>query len=348
MSHVAAGRPPSAHPSAVVLRSPSLIRALLAFFFFNMAEWATYIAILVWAFDNGGATAAGLIAVVQLVPATIAAPFASTLGDRMRRDRALGLGYAVQSIAFFSTAAALLLDAPDPVVYVTAALAATSIVLTRPVHNAIVPEIAETPAQLTAGNAASSTVEGIGVFIGPLLTGVLLVFTAPGWVFMLFGLLGIVSTVLTWSLPLKRSFNRGVGSESVVKATVDGIRTLRHQTSALLLTFIVGAQFVVIGLLDILTVALGLDVLDMGQSGPGILTSALGIGGLVGAAATVVLIGRRKLAPAMAAGMLVTGIPPHRHSRGDTSRGRLDAAGRIRCRQGLCRRQRAHTAAEVC
>jgi MFS family permease len=306
---VAPARHRSTHPMVAILRTPALVRALLAFFAFGMAEWATYIAILVWAFERGGASAAGWIAVVQLVPATLAAPFASVLGDRMRRDRALGVGYGVQAVAFLATAASLLLDAPEAIVYVTAAAAATAIVLTRPVHNAIVPEIAETPAQLTAGNAASSTVEGIAIFAGPLLTGVILALAGPGWVFALFGLTGIGASLLTWSLPLKRTFDRVIDPESAVKATLAGLRTLRHETGALLLTIVVGAQFVVVGLLDILTVVLGLDVLDMGPSGPGLLTSALGVGGLLGAAATVVLVGRRRLAPAVAVGMLVTGIP---------------------------------------
>ena len=309
MTAPVAGPRRSTGPVVALLRAPALIRALLGFFMFSMGEWATYIAILVWAFDSGGASAAGLIAVVQLVPATVAAPFASVLGDRVRRDRALGIGYGVQAIALLATAASLLLAAPEAVVYVTAAVAATTIVLTRPVHNAIIPEIAETPEQLTAGNAASSTVEGIAIFAGPLLTGVLLSFAGPGWVFATFGLTSVASAVLTWSLPLKRTFDRVVDPESAVKATLAGLRTLRHQAGALLLTIVVGAQFVVVGLLDILIVVVGIDVLAMGPSGPGLLTSALGVGGLVGAAATVVLIGRRRLAPAMAAGMLVTGIP---------------------------------------
>lgn len=301
--------PASTHPLLAVLRSPALARALLAFFFFNMAEWATYIAILVWAFETGGASAAGLIAVVQLVPAMLAAPFTSVLGDRMRRDRALSIGYGVQAVAFLAAAAALMADAPDFLVYITAAVAATAITFTRPVHNAIVPEVAETPGQLTAGNSASSTVEGIGIFAGPLLTGVILAFTGPEWVYALFGITGVVSALLTWSLPLKRTFNRAADPERVLKATVEGLRTLRRQTGALLLLLVVGAQFVVLGLLDILTVVYGIDVLDMGPSGPGILTAALGVGSLVGAAVTVVLVGRRRLAPALAVGLLGTGIP---------------------------------------
>ena len=299
----------SSHPVVQVLRSPALRRVLLACLVFDTTELATWVAILVWAFDTGGAGAAGLIAVVQLVPATLAAPFTAVIGDRMRRDRALSLGYAIQSVAMVTVGLALVLDAPTAFVYVAAALAATSIVLTRPVHNAIIPEIAETPEQLTAGNSATSTVEGIGGFVGPLLAGVLLAISGPGSVFLVLGTALAGSALLTRSLPLRRTFVRNDDPESVLKATVAGLRVMRHDAGVLLLTIVVGAQFVVIGILDILSVVLGIDILDMGSSGPGILVSALGIGGLVGAGATIVLIGRRRLSPAIAGGMLLTGIP---------------------------------------
>ena len=39
----------------------------------------------------------------------------------------------------------------------------------RPVHNAILPEFAETPEELTACNAASGTLEGLAIFVGPVL-----------------------------------------------------------------------------------------------------------------------------------------------------------------------------------
>ncbi|MFZ0325559.1 MAG: MFS transporter [Actinomycetes bacterium] len=292
-----------------MLRSPALRRVLVAFLVFNTTEWATWIAILVWAFDTGGAGAAGLIAVVQLVPATLVAPFAAVLGDRVRRDRALSIGYALQATAMLGVGVTLVTHAPTIVVYVTAAVAATSIVLTRPVHNAIIPEIAETPAQITAGNSASSTVEGAAAFVGPLLTGVLLAQWGPGSVFLTMGVLTVGSAVITRHLPLQRTFDRHGEHEGAVQATLGGLRELRRDAGALLLTIMVGAQFVVVGILDILNVVLGIDILDLGSSGPGLLTSALGIGGLLGAAATILLIGRRRLAPAIAVGLLVTGLP---------------------------------------
>ena len=69
-----------------VFGNPDLRRVELAFVGFNAAELGTWIAILVFAYEAGGAAAAGAIGVVQLVPAMIFAPVASLLGDRYRRE----------------------------------------------------------------------------------------------------------------------------------------------------------------------------------------------------------------------------------------------------------------------
>jgi hypothetical protein len=69
-----------------------------------------------------------------------------------------------------------------------------------------------------------------------------------------------------------------------------------------LLVGLLGAQFVLLGALDVLFVVLAIGVLDLGGSGAGYLNAAFGLGGTVGIAATVALVGRKRLAPAVAAG----------------------------------------------
>jgi hypothetical protein len=53
---------------------------------------------------------------------------------------------------------------------------------------------------------------------------------------------------------------------------------------------LIGADAVLFGVLDILLVVLALDLLHMNDAGPGILNSALGVGGLLGGAASVLLV----------------------------------------------------------
>ena len=287
-------------------RSPALRRVLGAFLIFSSAELATWIAILVWAYDVGGASAAALIAVIQLIPATLLAPLFSQLGDRLRRDRALSLGFTFQALAFMATAGALTFGWPSVVVYLLATVAAITITMTRPVHYATLPDISETPEQLTAANALSSSTEGFGTFGGPLLTAGLLAVSGPGAVFWAAGAAATAAALMTYSLPLRHS---QVQSERrpVLAGALEGFAALKQSEGTRRLTSIFGAQFLVLGALDILTVVLGLELLSLDQSGPGTLASALGIGGLIGAAGTVVLVNRTRMASAVVGGLVAFG-----------------------------------------
>ena len=69
------------------LANPSIRRVVIAFAAFNFGEWATWVAVLVYAFERGGATEAGLVAFGMLVPAAIIAPIAASLLGRYRRER---------------------------------------------------------------------------------------------------------------------------------------------------------------------------------------------------------------------------------------------------------------------
>jgi hypothetical protein len=70
---------------------------------------------------------------------------------------------------------------------------------------------------------------------------------------------------------------------------------------------LVAAEQVLVGMMDILLVVLALDVLVMSKAGPGILNSAIGVGGILGAALTVLLIGRQRLALPLVAGAVCAG-----------------------------------------
>src|SRR4029453_14584251 len=143
----------------------------LAYLLFIAARWGARLAILVFAFGGGGAPETGRAAVIQLVPAAVVAPLASTVGDRIRRDRALLIGFSVQTAAAGGTAAALLWSAPIAVVYALTAVTAASMTITRPVVSAMFPQLARSPDELIAANVVAGSIHGAMVLVGPAVAG---------------------------------------------------------------------------------------------------------------------------------------------------------------------------------
>jgi MFS family permease len=288
--------------------NPWLLRVELAFVGFNVAEWATWVSILAYAYGVGGAPATGLVAVVQLVPAALVAPFAAVAGDRFRRERVLLAGYLAQAVAMAATAIALLTGAPVPLVYGLAALAATSITITRPAQSALLPMLARTPEELTAANVASGWIQSVSVLAGPALAALLLGASGPGAVFAVMAGLAAGSAVLVVGvqagaqpdLPAAMALvlvGRSRRPSDLVRSALEGFTTLAHERLPRLSVGLLSARYVMVGALDVLLVVLAFEVLDLGGSGVGLLNAALGAGAILGAALMVVLVGRRLAMP---------------------------------------------------
>ena len=287
-----------------VFGNPELRRVELAFAGFNAAEWGVWIAMLVFAYGQGGATTAGLVAAAQLVPAALFAPFASVLADRFAAGRVLALGYAAQALAMAATAVALLAGAPPLVVYALAAAAATAVTVTRPTQSALVPALARTPDELTATNVVSGWIESLSVLAAPAATGVLLAVSSPGWVF------AVMAGVAAGSALTVARLRGPAPAHDLGPALAEalaGFRMLSREPPARTLVGLLGAQFVAIGALDVLYVVLALSVLDLGGSGAGYLNAAFGAGGVAGIAVTAALVGRRHLLPPLVLAVVAWG-----------------------------------------
>ncbi len=298
---------------AAVFHNASLRRVLAAFIGFSLAEWATWIAILVYAFNRGGATETGIAALIQLAPSAVVAPLAASFGDRMRRERALLIAYLVQVAAMGATGVLLLVDAPAWIVYLGAAVAASSITLTRPIQAAILPSISRTPSELTAANVAAGGIATASMLVGPALAGLALAFTGSATVFLGAAAVELVSAVLVRGIhPIDgdQVLDRPVaGWRSALPDALDGLGMLLRERQPRAVLSVLGAAAILWGALDVFIVVLALDVLALGESGVGYLNAALGAGGLLGAAFSVSFIGRRGLVGPLGLGVLLWSLP---------------------------------------
>ena len=284
-----------------VFSNRDLRRVELAFLGFNSAEWGSWIAVLVYAYEHGGATTAGLVALAQLVPAGIFAPFASVLSDRRGPARVLFWGYIALAVSMAGVAAALLLSAPPLLVYALAAVAATMITIARPAQSAVVPGLAHTADELTATNVASGWIESLSVLVAPALTGLILAISTPGMVFVVTALFAVAAALLV--APVQGPAGGAATAEAPFDDVLAGFRLVARQKEPRLLVGLLGAQFIGIGALDVLYVVLALGLLHMGESGAGYLNAAFGAGGALSIGLTVGLIGRKRLAPPLLAGI---------------------------------------------
>ncbi len=181
---------------AANVRTPSLLRVQLALLGSLLGHVSIAVAIAVYAYDFGGASAVSLIYVLRLVPAAIATPFASVLGDRLPRARVMLFANGSRFALSAGIAPAILAGASHWVVYALSIGVSIAGTPFRPAQVAILPSLVDRPEELTAANVVSSTIEGASFFLGPAVAGVLLAVSTPTAVFwfvtVCFGLSTIV------------------------------------------------------------------------------------------------------------------------------------------------------------
>src|SRR5436309_15530171 len=169
---------------AAVMRNPQLRRVELAWGASIAAEWPHFVALGVFAYAAGGASAVGIAGLVRLLPAAVCAPLASSLGDRFRRERFLLGTAALGCAALAGSAAAYAAGRSQVAIYALGAAVGISSTLFRPALQAILPSLARTPEELIAADGSTSTIESLGTLVGPLLAGVLVSLTDPGVLFV--------------------------------------------------------------------------------------------------------------------------------------------------------------------
>lgn len=296
---------------ADALATTDLRRLQLAWTAASVGGWVFFIVLAVYAYDRGGAAAVGVAAFARMVPAGLAAPLAGVIVDRLaRRDVLLAITVG-RALVLTGVAAAVAAAAPLALVLVLGALFTVLATAHKPAQAALLPSLAHTPRQLAASNAVWTAVDSAGFIVGSLLAGVLVASTSIETAFLV---TAAVFALAGW--PLARMprdavpAHRGQGEqEGPLEELSSGFRAVAGDPSLRLLVGVLSASTLVEGATDVLVVLVAIELLDLGGAGVGWLNSAWGVGGLIGGAAAISLLGRGRLAAGLAGGCLLVGVP---------------------------------------
>ena len=290
-----------------IARNRTLRRVLVAYALYIVCEYGLWIAMLVFAYEQGGATMAGLVGVAQLLPSVFVAPLVASIADRRSPVTVLRSSYEVQAVGSAATAAALFAGLAPVVAYGGAVIVSTAIATTRPAQSALLPALTTHVQELTAANVLIGWAESIGILIAGTCTGLVLTFGNVGDAFAIAALL--LGTAVMLLAPLRSlSLDRGAANmEAETAATAGSLGHLLRDRPARLLVGLLGAEYVVIGALDVLFVVMAIDLLHAGQPWAGYLNTAYGAGALLLGTAAAFLVGRR-LGPIVVAMALILGI----------------------------------------
>lgn len=296
-----------------LLSNRPLTRLLIGQFVSSIGDWLYLVALVVLIYrDTQDPVVLGIVGAVRLLPYVLLSIPAGIVGDRFDRRYVLLVSDVVRGGCMALLAVLVASDAPIEVITVVAIVAACFAPFFYPAFGALLPSLVRDESEYGPANSAWATLDNLAWVIGPGLAGVILFVTGIELAFALnavsFGVIAVILLTLPASVgampspptdtaptPLsddpRRSRGRGLRAR-LAPASID----LSAVSGVVLLDMLTWFAF---GGINILIVILAIDTFAGGDAATGFLSAATGVGGVLGAVLSGVLVLRPRLGPSL-------------------------------------------------
>jgi MFS family permease len=299
-----------------LLANRPLTRLLVGEFISGIGDWLYIVAVFVLIYrETGDAALVGIFGAVRVIPYVALSIPAGMIADRFDRRLVLLVSDLWRGLMMVLLAVFVTIDASVLPIAAVAVLATCGSAFFYPAMGAYMPGLVTDERQLGPANSAWSSLQNMSFIVGPAIGGVLLALGGMTLAFVLNALTFIVIAIILWTLP--------PSSNAVLAPAIDAAATATDSSDpaaspssgpglARLPLAGLGIIQVMAGFLDsgmqVLTVILAIHVLQAGEAANGYLNAAIGVGGLVGAVGSGVLVLRRSLGPPLVIAAIVFGI----------------------------------------
>lgn len=299
-----------------VLRNSRIRRLQLAFLGSTLGDWAYATAMVVWAYQEGGAAAVGAYQAVRFITMAVVAPIGGVVADRMSRRTFMVVSDLLRAALVAAAGLIVVADGPALAVYALAILAAIVGSPFRAAEVGLLTELVESPSELTTANALSANIESVMLFVGPALAGVIIGSSGVEEVFWL-----NVATFL-WSASLLVSIRSKAAGDDQAGEVDDepeaaaaeapfwteltsGFGLVGRDRDLRSVGVLAGSIGLAWGALTVFMVLLAIDVLESGPNGLGYLNAVLGVATVAGGLVILGRLSSSRLGQDMALGVVV-------------------------------------------
>jgi MFS family permease len=297
-----------------LLANRQLTKLLVGEFISGIGDWLYIVAIFVVIYrESGDPALVGLFGALRVIPYILLSVPAGLVADRFERRLVLLVSDLWRGSVMVVLTVLVAANAPVLPIAGLAILATCGSAFFYPAMGAYMPSLVTDERQLGPANSAWASLQNISFIFGPAIGGVLLALGGVTLAFILNAFTFIVIAVILWTLPpqARAEVPAKVDASAAVVTSPDVAPASRPRVPPLPLAGL-GIIQITVGFLDtgmqVLTVILAIRVLHAGESGNGYLNAAIGVGGLIGALGSGVLVLRRRLGVPLLIGAVTFGV----------------------------------------
>ncbi len=306
-----------------LLRNGPLTRLLIGEFVSSIGDWLYLVALVVLVYrETEDPVLLGIVGAARLLPYVFLSIPAGIVADRFDRRYVLLVSDLVRAVCMVVLAVLVSIDGPIWAIAAVAILAACFSPFFYPAFGALLPSLVRDEREFGPANSAWATLDNLAWVVGPGIAGVILAAGGLQMAFVInavtFGVIGLLLLTIPKSMgapgkvapeageppsvaPLDPPGDAGPPAERLGRRARWFPREidLSAVSGVLLLDMLTWFAF---GGINILIVVLAIDVFDGGDAATGFLSAATGVGGIIGAVISGVLVLRPRLSPAILLG----------------------------------------------
>ncbi len=149
--------------------------------------------------------------------------------------------------------------------FALAPLVNLAICVPRPAQAALLPSIVESAEELAAANAGQGWLESAATLVVPIIVALLLASGGPRF-HRRMAAMALLAAVLVVTITGPPPFASALDHSEGAEGPLSSLRLIARQPATLTLVAVLGAQYILVGALDLIYVVLAFGVLGMGQA----------------------------------------------------------------------------------